>query len=184
MDALLNAVTNKLITTLADNPFSLGEESIGIMPDGMPPANCGQTYVAIYGSGWEPAIVDSNRSLDEYFGVVCCISKKTGVYPKDRTGVKAYATIVGGMCKLAYKIMSVIDKQTDILISANDDDDNGGEYIEYLRWLGTDPNPIPQPPAWFSSEDVRIPTAGYIMQVRFGLARRKIATTALGDYEA
>lgn len=172
MDAILTAVETILREQLVALPFSLGEDSIGIMPGPEPPHNCGQVYLSIYGTDWSPREIDANRGLHEEFGVTVCINHKGRFSPYDRAGRQIYVTASKSMSKICYAVMKHIHQNTTLFTYANEDTTSDHYLVEYLRWLGTDPQPIAVPPAWFGLYDEKAETAGYIMQVRFGQALR------------
>lgn len=160
-----------MIAGFTGDPWNL-ERQILVMPGPRPPANSGQTFLAIYGSEWKNPEPDANRGLHERFSVNVCINRKSRNSPYDRTARTQYIEDVRSMSKAAYRVASLIHQNTDVLVEANDDLTANHWINEYLRWSETDPNPIEKPPDWFGLKDDKTVLAGYIMEVKLVDARR------------
>lgn len=176
MNAWLLAVRNELRTALAIAPFSFAADEIMLMPGPEPAAYMGQEFISIYGTGWEPVDIDSNRAIDEGFSISAVLSRKSGFSPYDRQGAKLYAEISTSMDATCNRIMTTIDKSIAVMTVANTLMTGTNRALEYFRWLYTDPQPIPVPPSWFGATDDKKPIEGYIQEVKFGQARRKQVT--------
>lgn len=160
------------------------EKAIDVMPSGQPPPDCGERFIAVHGSSWNPANDDANVALDAYMGVNVTLSCRTSWVPRGELGTRAYADTQLGMAQICYRIMTAVTMQagsaTDVpLFTALENLDGyvSGSIFEYLRWQGTDPAPLEQFSDWFTArnEHLEDPAGmaimGHSMTVRFGKAR-------------
>lgn len=166
------------------------EKAIEVMPSGMPPPDCGDRFIAVHGSSWNPAIEDNNVALDAYLGVAVTLSCRTSWVPRQKLGTRTYADLQLGMANICHRIMVAVTMQSG---SADDvplytalealEGYTAGSFCEYLRWQGTDPAPIEQFGDWFTArnEHLEDPSGmrimGHSMTVRFGKARSVVALT-------
>lgn len=186
IDYLLLAARNALRKALNDdnypqNPFLSTE--IEISPDGKPFPACGNKFIGITGTSFEPAEPDNNVSIDAYLGFTCVLTYRTAVYPQKKLWL-AYADFQHGMSAVCWRIMTTLaamGRETDSVSIFTElallDGYVAGTIFEYPRWFGTDPEPIAQDAEWFSAFNQNVNDVngqgvmGYTMSVRFGNAR-------------
>ena len=123
---------------IAELPFI--DEEIQVMPQGRPPAVVGDKFIGIYGSSWEPAVIDSNVAIDAYLGVTCVLTVRSSIYPQEKLE-DLYADVSVGMSAIAVAIMKSLAQNTALYTYMNTYTNYNGWTFEYLRWLGTDPEP-------------------------------------------
>lgn len=173
LSALLIAVRNKLRVHLEDY---VPDNMIHVMPDGRPSPNCGQRFVAVYGSSWSPRSEDADMNIGvaEEYGVVCTLSVRSPVVPQDDIGDELYVHQSQGMETICRKIREAIHQQYDVVNDANTMTIENHGILEYLRWKGTDASPRPVGPEWFYALDSpgvdswEYAQSGLAMDVRFG----------------
>jgi len=160
---------------IQDLPFV--DEEIQVMPEGRPPAVAGDKFIGIYGSSWEPAVMDSNVAIDAYMGINCTISVRSTIYPQEKLE-DLYADVSVGMSAIAVAIMKSLAQNTAIYTYLSSYTNYQTYWtFEYLRWLGTDPEPQERGDEWFTAKNQHLldpagqDIMGYIMTVRFGQAR-------------
>lgn len=181
------AVRNLLREYLGDgnfpaNPFQ--ESEIDVSPQGKPFAFNGQQFIGVYGASWSPATQDSNIGLDAYMGVNVVLTVRSPVFPQKKTGTEMYANLQCGMAAICWQIAKSVAMTSgsttgvplyDHLLALEGYEQYS--IFEYLRWAGTDPEPIPAYQEWFSATNEHLgdplgqPIMGYTMTVRFAEAR-------------
>lgn len=157
---------------------------IDVMPDGKPPPFVGDKFIAVFGSEWSPAIEDQNVAIDAYLGITCQLTYRTAYVPPDALGTHTYANVQLGMTEVCWRIMKALSMQAgstvDVPLYTALTKITGYapySFVEYLRWSGTDPAPIPVYADWFSGvnehqeDDNGLAIVGYTMSVRFSKAR-------------
>lgn len=165
-----------------DNPFK--ESEIEVTPQGKPFAFNGQQFLGVYGSSWSPATQDSNIGLDAYMGINVVLTVRSPVFSQKKTGVEMYANLQCGMAAICWHIAKSVamtsGSTTGVPLYAHLAALEGYvpySIFEYLRWSGTDPEPIPAYQEWFTAtnEHLNDPLGqsimGYTMSVRFAEAR-------------
>ena len=173
---LLLAVRNQIRTGL-----SLTDQECDVMPGPEPPPACGEKFVSIYGSSWSAGGEDiyQDRGIYETYDIVCAVTFRSAYAPFDRLGTDVYVKRLLGIEDFCRKVMKQVHHNTaintavDTMIS--DDHDNPPTFtpsgmVEYLRWVSTDPNPLPVTGSWFNSDEAA--SSGLVMEVRFNQATR------------
>lgn len=164
--------------------FPFKESEIEVVPQGRPPAVIGNRFIGVYGSNWAPAVPDSNIGIDTYMGVACTLTVRSTTFPQKKTGPSLYAELQCGMAAICWHIAKSVamtgGSTTDVPLFTELEALDGYEQFsifEYLRWQGTDPEPVPVEAEWFSATNEHLADPrgtsimGYTMTVRFGEAR-------------
>ena len=181
--AVRNLLREKLCeASFPERPFA--EAEIEVSPGGRPMSWSGERFIGVYGSNWSPAQADSNIGLDAYLGVSCTLTYRSPAIPQRKTGPHLYADLQRGMAAVCWEIAKVVSmtsgSTTDVPLYTKLEELDGYEQysiFEYLRWMGTDPEPVPQYADWFSAKNEHLldpmgtSIMGYSMTVRFGQAR-------------
>lgn len=81
--ALLLAVRDRLRQPIADGGLAYLAQQCEVMPDGMPPPNAGEFFVAIHEGEWTYTDIEG---LDEIMGVEVTVTMRAAKVPKDRLG--------------------------------------------------------------------------------------------------
>lgn len=174
-DMLRDYLRGNAATAIPDLAFI--DEEIQVTPQGRPPSVAGDKFIGIYGSAWEPAVLDSNVAIDAYMGITCVLTVRSTIYPQEKLE-ELYADVTVGMSAVCVGIMKALAQNANLYTYL-------GQYIdyktywtfEYLRWIGTDPEPLQVGDEWFTAKDEHLsdPSGqgimGYMMSVRFGQAR-------------
>ncbi len=162
-------------TAILDLPFV--DEEIQVTPKGRPPAVMGDKFIGIYASSWEPALVDANVAIDAYLGVSCVLTFRSTVYPQEQLE-ELYADVTVGMSAVCLKIMQCLAQNTSLYTELAELTNYSTYWtFEFLRWMGTDAEPVEVYEDWFSAKDEHLldpmgqSIMGYTMTVRFGQAR-------------
>lgn len=169
-DVLRAAFTNILIV---DPVWEA--ESIDIQPGPRPDPFCGQKFIALYGTSWQPEQLDQNQGLDEVFGIAAAISFRAGYVPDDRQGTELYVKLGSGLCQIARLVNAKLHQSYEAMGVMNAYLTTPNEIVEPLRWLGTDPSPREVDDIWFGvdPENARDNfVAGLVLETRLGMARR------------
>lgn len=174
-DMLRDYLRATATTAIPDLAFV--DEEIQVTPQGRPPAVAGDKFIGIYGSSWEPAVLDSNVAIDAYMGITCVLTVRSPIYPQEKLE-EMYADVTVGMSAVSVAIMKALAQNANLYtyLAAYVDYKTYWTF-EYLRWLGTDPEPAQVGDEWFSAKDEHLldPAGqgimGYTMSVRFGQAR-------------
>lgn len=172
---LLLAACDMLRIGMKDDPYNYREEQIDITPKGQPIPSAGERFIGLCGTSWTPNIKDQNRGLDEVYGFKAVVSFRSRVVPFDRQGRNLYVEALGSMSNHCRRIMVLLHQQVDFIektdgyATALDID----KLTEFPRWFGTDPEPRSVTGEWFHSDNPNPEIdAGFVMEVRFGDARR------------
>lgn len=118
MLALLEATRDVLRTNLATNLPNVAANInfyVDIQPEGHPPNFAGQWYVSIDEGGVSS---DSEYFLREKYTVKVWITRRTGVYPKDRAA-KAYSDSQEGMETIERQVIDILHANETIRLTAN-----------------------------------------------------------------
>jgi hypothetical protein len=169
-----------------------------IMPDEHPTADCGQEFIAIYGSYHSPGKKDLMMAIDEHFGITIAVSRKIALVPPDYRGELGYLNTKSlpssvstddsntfltawksteARCREIVKLVAGTSRYT-IMANANAliDASYGGPITEPLQWFGTDPAPKQVDSTFFFGYQDPQPDSdnifGLVQQVRFGDAVR------------
>jgi len=167
---------NELILATVDqlrsvSGLALDAKSCDEQPDGQPPPNAGQIYVAVHEGSWTNT---QDECLDEYCGVNVTVTLKAGFVPKDRTALK----LLQRLRLIRAQIRAAIHNNYTLMNTANlkltaafGHATNG--FVEPLRFRNAG-KPEPKGPDWFFAEaDVKItPTSGIACTLVFERARR------------
>lgn len=162
---------------LRDNLFPEFETlDILVMPGPEPPPYCGQKFISVYGIGWEAGPDDDQvMGLDEVYSVSCAVTYRAPSTPFDRRGDELYIKSLTGMEKTCREIIRYVHQNLDVfnswvsMVESYSKVSTPDLPVEYLRFTGVDPAPIPQDGSWFSAEPED--AAGMVMEVRFSGAR-------------
>jgi hypothetical protein len=172
--ALVRACRQRLITDLGETWDNRAKMDIQL-PPGMPPPDCGQKFIAIWASSHSPGLLNQEEGIDEICGVTVTVTFRTGEVPEADLAKQIVHKAATGMEALSRAIMvSLVKNRWDVLQLANAEIVGTDNFVEPLRWLGTDIGPTPRGPDWFTA-DVENPNArdfGLSMDIRFGQARR------------
>lgn len=117
IEYLLLAARNELRTQMASSaPGSANINSyIGIQPEGHPPANCGEFYIALD----EESVQSTEKtSLREVYSISVYITKRTGKYSADHWDA-IYTDATNGLRALERKVIQYIHGSHTIRIAAN-----------------------------------------------------------------
>lgn len=174
-DILRDYLRGDASTAIPDLAFV--DEEIQVTPQGRPPAVAGDKFIGIYGTSWEPAVVDSNVAIDAYMGVACVLTIRSSIYPQEKLE-ELYADVTVGMSAVCVAIMQALAQNPNIYTYLSNYVNYKSYWtFEYLRWLGTDAEPFQVGDDWFSAKDEHLSDPmgqsimGYTMSVRFGQAR-------------
>src|SRR5687768_12244257 len=86
------AVRNHLRANLT-NFYERGEDKFKncrVMLNDKPAANCGQEFLAVYGSTHQPRSKNLMQGLEEVFGLTIAVSRKISMVPPDTRGELGY----------------------------------------------------------------------------------------------
>lgn len=173
------------------------------MPNHHPPADCGDEFIAVYGSVHRYRDPRPETAIDEQLGLTVAVTRRINMVPADYRGEAGYIAdddlyalgwkSIEARCR---EIAGLIDKNYDLLVAADLLHAGGNTFSEPLYWLGTDPAPQEVGAehfcAWHAGIDrlgsnavsslPGIPTAdntyGLLMHVKFdGAVRFQPATT-------
>ena len=167
-----------------------------VMYDEQPTADCGQEFIAIYGSYHKPHTDNLMQAIDEEFGLNVSVSRKISVVPPDYRGELGYLTLKNlpesvteddaerwnsawlgteTRCREIVKLLVGPDRYS-VMNSANAILTTGSPITEPLIWLGTDAVPRRVGPEHFYSYADIPPDAdpifGLVMSIYFGKAVR------------
>lgn len=161
---------------ILQSSLSLNDTKCDMMSEGMPPANCGQEFIAIHEGEWRADEADFDYGLTEYFGVKVTITHKIGHVPIEKVSSREIYAASSSLESRARQIIAIIHMEyEDLMNEANaliPNDEMG--FCEPLRYLGADGPPRLVGSSWFSAamtqggrEDV-----GVIRTLNFGRAKR------------
>lgn len=167
MSALLIAVRDQL-----REKVTLSPDDVRVQPGPEPIPTMGDTFISVYGSGWNAGISDPNRGIDEVFGVACAVTSRMSANPIDRVGEEIYIKGITGLEATCRKIVANVHQNIDVFTEANLLITGDDKFVEFLRWSSTDPSPKTVGADWFFSSDTTNPDYGLVMEVRFVGARR------------
>ena len=170
---LLLAVRDQLRTDL-----SLGSRECDVMPGPEPPPACGEKFVSIYGSSWSAGGEDiyQDRGIYETYDIVCAVTFRSAYAPFDRLGTDVYVKRLLGIEDFCRKVMGsihlnqAVNTAVDTMLATDHGETDHHKMVEYLRWVSTDPNPLPVTGSWFNSDEAT--SSGLVMEVRFNQATR------------
>lgn len=204
--AYATAVRNYLRTNLTsfyEDQDAQKAANCKVMLDEKPAANCGQEFIAIYGSFHQPPQKKLMNAIDEEFGLTIAVSRKIAVIPPDYRGELGYINVhtipertppedlevwtpawisVEERCREIVKLLMADDKYL-IMKDANTLLPGGSPFTEPMEWLHTDSYPRQVGPEHFTSfdelEQDADPIFGLVMKVYLGGARRLQPTSDL-----
>lgn len=150
LPAYLRAVRDHLRLTQ-----SWDEEVCRVRIDGKPTPDCGQFFVAIHPSRLGPLDTDLNLGIDEMLDIDVTVTVRTGDRPFDLLGedelldaydgLYAYANIIKNSIHQSYYILSLANTHLSSVTN------NPNNFIEPLRWSGTDCPPTVRDASWFTA---------------------------------
>lgn len=166
---LLLAACDILRLEFADE---LQSKEIDITPKGQPLPSSGERFIGLCATSWSPNITDQNRGLDEVYGFKVVISFRQRAVPHDRQGRTLYVEAIDSMTNWLRRCMIAIHQNVDIFAITDSYKDalDIDPLTEYPRWVGSDAEPRSVTGEWFHA--LPDDEAGYIMEARFGGARR------------
>lgn len=156
--------------------LSLDGSQCSLMPDGVPPAHCGQLFVAVHPGDCS---ADSAQALDERHGVLVTVTRRAAFAPHDRVGREVVYDRADGLLRWADRVKAAVHLSYDAMDLANAElVATAGSAAVYgfseppvflgMTYLGV------KGPEWFLAEpddDAGAP-AGVAVELRFGRARR------------
>lgn len=197
--AYAGAVRNYLrenLTNFYDDDATSIARNCKVMYDEQPTADCGQEFIAIYGSYHQPKERNLMQALEEEFGITIAVSRKIADVPPDYRGELGYTDLkllpdvvpqddqdrwyathvsVEARCREIVRLLMGEDRYL-LMQQANALLLGGSPITEPLLWIGTDPKPSTVGPDHFYSYDNLDPDAdpifGLTMKVYFGEAIR------------
>jgi len=150
------------------------------MPGPEPPPSCGQKFISVYGSSWSASGEDiyQDQGIYESYDLVCAVTFRSSYVPFDLLGEELYVKRLLGIEDFCRKVIRHVHNSTAINGKVNDmlladfetSDKSPHAMVEYLRWVSTDPNPLPVTGTWFNSDDPA--SSGLVMECRFNQATR------------
>jgi len=155
-------------------------EECNVMPGPEPPPSCGQKFISVYGSSWSASGDDiyQDQGIYETYDIVCAATFRSSYVPFDLLGEELYVKRMLGIEDFCRRIIGYVHNSTAINGKVNDmlltdfetSDKSPHAMVEYLRWVSTDPNPLPVTGTWFNSDDSS--SSGLVMECRFNQATR------------
>ena len=118
----------------------------------------------------------SNKGIYETYDIVCAVTFRSAYAPFDRLGTDVYVKRLLGIEDFCRKVMGsihlnqAVNTTVDTMLATDHGDTDHHKMVEYLRWVSTDPNPLPVTGSWFNSDDAT--SSGLVMEVRFNQATR------------
>ncbi len=182
MTALTGAVLARLQSAL-----SLDGSSSSISYDGQPPAFSGEEFFVVH--PWFVQNTEGDR-LDEKYGVVVTVTRRTGYPPQDRMGSDVTLYPTTGLYKRADAVKVALHKNYTVLnlaggtcVESGGPTWTGGEtysiaatengFVEPLVFDSYSDRPMVKGPEWFWAEAEGMdPPSGIALEVRFKDARR------------
>jgi hypothetical protein len=143
--------------------------------DGQPNPNFGKRFVAIHPLAWKPGdIPDGMEILDEVYDIGVTITLRAPIAPEDVKMKELFLKNLKGFEPLLRKIIIALHKRPELIQQANAllPDFDTRPIIEYLRWQGNDPAPVPRTGDWIFSTAQSESIAAWTMTAYFGGARR------------
>ena len=169
--------------------LDLGDLECNVMPGPEPPPSCGQRFVSVYGSNWSAVSDDIQADLGvhESYDIVCAVTFRSSYVPFDKLGESLYTKRLVGIEDFCRKVMGKVHRNQTILQNVNsmiedDHTSSSGGMLEQLRWVSTDPTPLPVTGTWFNSDEPS--AAGLVMECRFNQATRfsSFYSDGVGNY--
>ena len=155
MDALLNAVRDRLKTVMA-----LTANECDVCPDGKPNPGCGQRFLSVH-----PGNVRNQQKhcLDEYYDFKVTVTVRTGQLPYDRKRD-------GGVWALALQARAIIHMKSEVVVLAAAEDANF--RITEFPTFSSASYKGPVGPEWFWAEGQEPDPTGIVVELSFTGIRR------------
>ena len=118
---LLKAVRD--VNRIGLKPLNIDEDSILVMEDGRPAAECGQVFVSIFNVDMTPDELSGNAILSTLFGVGVGITVRLREVPVDRRGEFGYTDIGDersiSCAEIAARVIRSVHGRPEVMIKAN-----------------------------------------------------------------
>lgn len=119
-----------------------------VMPNHCPAPNCGQEFIAVYGSVHRPRESWIETAVEEQFAIEVAISLRTPFLSRDQRGELAYVydenlylagwKTIEARCR---EIVGLLDKNYVFMRTADALFENENGFTEPLYWVGSDAAP-------------------------------------------
>ena len=150
------------------------------MPGPEPPPSCGQKFISVYGSSWSASGEDiyQDQGIYETYDLICAVTFRSSYVPFDLLGEELYVKRMLGIEDFCRRVIghvhnsAAINTKVDEMLVDDFETDAKTPHamVEYLRWVSTDPNPLPVTGSWFNSDETS--SSGLVMECRFNQATR------------
>lgn len=177
--ALLEATRDTLRVSLG-----LPDHQCKVSQDAQPDATIGKLFCSVYPTNWNPGGPEVMMGIDETYGIAAGLTFPITHFPADRTE-NLYLNVLYGVEATARKVVVALHQNWDVIAAANllitsraqalGNIDPVNKIVEPLRWLSSDPQPIPKTGDWIYSAKADTVCA-WLVNIYFGQARRLQST--------